>query len=74
MQVDFRRTTLVILQQIQSQIDKLKSTDMNKQREGLMTTIKNSMDLFKNDVILLLNQNFYLSCKMAEREKTLSDL
>jgi len=65
---------LAILQHIQSQIDKLASADLNKQREGLMTSIRNSLDLFKNDVILLLNQNFYLNCKMAEREKMLYEL
>jgi len=74
MQVDFRRTTLAIIQQIQGQIDKLKSTDQNKPREGLIANIKNSIDLFKNDVILLLNQNFYLTCKMTEKDKIIVDL
>ena len=67
MQVDFRRTTLTNINHIQTLLDRLKATDNNRVKEGILASIKANVDLFKNDVILILNQNFYLNCKLTEK-------
>lgn len=67
MQVDFRRATLSNINHIQTLIERLKVTDSSRVKEGIIASIKANVDLFKNDVILILNQNFYLNCRLTER-------
>ena len=67
MQVDFRRTTLSNINHIQTLLERLKGTDSSRVKEGIIASIKANVDLFKNDVILILNQNFYLNCKLTEK-------
>ena len=67
MQVDFRRTTLSNINHIQTLLERLKGTEGSRVKEGIIASIKANVDLFKNDVILILNQNFYLNCKLTEK-------
>ena len=74
MQTDIRRSSLSNLQHITKQLDKLRSRETNKQKEQLLSSIATSFDLLHNDLIMLFNHNFYLSCKLAEKEQTLAQL
>jgi hypothetical protein len=65
MQVDFRRSTLQNLKQVQSSLQRLRCLGNPKARENLLAAIITSMDLLHNDLVLVLNQNFYLQVKMV---------
>jgi hypothetical protein len=67
MQGDIRRSSLNNLQHLLKQLDKLRSSPTHKQREHILNSISTSFDLLRNDMILLLNQNFYLTCKLTEK-------
>lgn len=72
MQFDLRRNTFANLHLIQKHLAKLSLTDISKSTRELLAAIHTSLDLLHNDIVLLFNQNFYLQCKLIDKDKTLA--
>lgn len=72
MQFDLRRNALANLHLIQKHLAKLSVPDIPKNSKELLTAIQTSLDLLHNDIILLFNHNFYLQCKLNDKDKTLT--
>lgn len=74
MQTDIRRSSLNNLQHLLKQLDKLRARESSGGSKQLINSIAAGFDLLHNDLILVLNHNFYLSCKLAEKERALGQL
>lgn len=73
MQADLRRHSLANLQALTRQVERLRTTDSHH-KDSLFTSIKTTLDLLHNDFVMVLNQNFYLQLKLAEKDKLTGQL
>ena len=53
---------------------KMQSVGEERQKEALLASILGDVDLLRSDTLLILNQNFYLQCKLAEKDSRLQEL
>jgi hypothetical protein len=71
---DFRRNTLANIAHLTRKMRKIQSVSEERQKEALLASIMGDVDLLRSDTLLILNQNFYLQCKLAEKDDRLQEL
>lgn len=69
--LDCRQNVLTSINTLLRRIALFQSRHEEKHLGRFMSSLVTEVELLRNDLVLVFNQNFYLRCKLDEREQQL---